>query len=73
MKTTTALGLLVCCLGCHHAAPARFPQARQQPQPAREQRITIMVNTNIHGPIKYRWAYTNGPDGSKILRFVPGN
>jgi hypothetical protein len=35
--------------------------------------VTVTVNTNLRGPIRYRWAYyTNGPDGARILKFTPG-
>ncbi len=73
MKTTVGLGLLLWCMGCHRAAHSPFPEPPLQPQPARARAPTVILNTNIHGPIKYRWTFTNGPDGAKVLRFTPGN
>ncbi len=58
--------------GCYHQEARRFTPAPPPLGPGTRAKVTLTVNTNLRGPIRYHWAFTNGPNGARILKFTPG-
>jgi hypothetical protein len=60
-----------CCTGCRHQVQTGFSEP-QGATPARPRDPQVTVHGKNSGPIQYDWAFTNSPDGTRVLKFVPG-
>ncbi|HEY5910220.1 MAG TPA: hypothetical protein VJA21_06405 [Verrucomicrobiae bacterium] len=71
MKAVAVLALLAGCFGCHHSARHTRPEAAYPREPVRPRSPKLTLTTNSTGPIRYQWASTNLPDGTRVFQFKP--
>ena len=64
------LAIMACIVGCRHRRSRMIPHGPAAHLPRAqivEPRLTVI--TNGQNPISYQWAFTNGPNGARVLRF----